>query len=288
MSGSIDLRIEEFEQAVRMMALVGASLKLRSGKVADPAISEQIVLGARLALGLDPTTLEDPKASALLTSIGMALAEAGELFHNPDRGPGWQVEDVDLLQAQGRASRSVFHRILSLAETRPPLQDALKGRFLDVGTGVAGIAIEAANTCPGLQIDGIDIWEPALAIAERNVAESPHADRIRIAKLDVSQLAVEDCYSLIWLPTMFLRRAVLERALDRIVMASRSRSYLVAALYTEPKDPFMAVLSRLRTLRSGGEVTDPSQLEGMLRVRGYVDLEATVTPIATFIIGRLP
>lgn len=270
-----------------MLAITGAALKLRSSNFVDPTIREQIDLGAKMALDLDVRTLDDQQASPLLTSIEMALAEAGELFHNPDREGNWQVKDAELLQAQGRASRSVFGRILSLAETRPLLREALKGTFLDVGTGVAGIALEAARACPDLQIEGIDIWEPALAIAERNVAESPYSDRIRITRLDVSALKDERRYSLVWLPTMFLKRSVLERALDRIVVASRSDSYLIAAVYTQPRSPFMAVISKLRTLRSGGEITDPSELEGMLRSRGYLDVESNITPMATFLVGRL-
>ena len=288
MSNSIEQRAQELSRSVRMLALVGASLKLRSSPSADPAVREQIDLGTRMALGVDPATINEQQVPQLLTVIEMAFAEAGELLRHSERGAGWQVEDVELLQTQGRASRSVFTRILSLAETRPLLREALNGTFLDVGTGVAGIALEAARTCPNLQVDGIDIWEPALALARKNVAESPYSDRVRIMNLDISALATEQRHSLVWLPTMFLKRSVLEQALDRIVVASCSGAYLIAALYTQPKDSFTAVLSTLRTMRSGGEVTDPSELQDMLKSRGYTDLEVSVTPIATFILGRRP
>jgi hypothetical protein len=39
------------------------------------------------------------------------------------------------------------------------------GAFLDVGTGVGGLAIEAARVWPALRVVGIDQWEPALALA---------------------------------------------------------------------------------------------------------------------------
>jgi hypothetical protein len=50
----------------------------------------------------------------------------------------------------------------------------------------------------------------------------------------------------------------------------------------------MAVMSSLRTLRSGGEVIEPAELEALLRARGYVDIEVDVAPVATFVMGRLP
>ena len=286
MTDSVEQRAQELSRSVRMLGVVGASLKLRSSPSADPAVREQINHGARIALGVDPATIDEQQVPQLLTVIEMAFAEAGELLRHSERGAGWQVADVELLQTQGRASRSVFTRILSLAETRPLLREALNGRFLDVGMGVAGIALEAARTCPNLQVDGIDIWEPALVLAKANVAESAYSDRVHITHLDISALAVENRYSLVWLPTMFLKRSVLEQALDRIVVASCRGAYLVAALYTQPKDSFAAALSTLRTMRSGGEVTDPSELQDMLKSRGYTDVEASVTPIATFILGR--
>ncbi|WP_425475994.1 methyltransferase domain-containing protein [Mesorhizobium yinganensis] len=86
---------------------------------------------------------------------------------------------------------------------------------MDVGTGVAGIALEAARTCPNIRVDGIDIWEPALELAKQNVAESPYADRVSVRNLDVSRLDEYDRYSLAWLPTMFLKRPIVEAALDR-------------------------------------------------------------------------
>jgi precorrin-6B methylase 2 len=287
-SDSIEQRIKHLSKSVRELALIGAWLKLQSGKTVEPLVREQVELGARMAFGFDPPTLAEEQAEPLLTTIGMALAESGELFNSPERGANWQVADVELLRTQGRASRSVVNRILSLAESRPAMQEALKGAFLDVGTGVAGIALEAAKTCPNLQVDGIDIWDPALAIAEENVRESPYADRVRIMKLDVANLDVQKRYTLVWLPTMFLSRSVLERALDRIAAASKSGAYLIAAIYTLPEDPFMAVVSTLRTIRSGGEVSSPSELEAMLKSRGYANLERNVAPIATLVVGKLP
>ncbi|MBX4863914.1 class I SAM-dependent methyltransferase [Rhizobium bangladeshense] len=288
MSDTFIPRIQELAKSTRMLALVGASIRLRSDASVDPVIREQIDLGARMALGevLDAADME--QVSLALTMVEMALSEAGELFRNPDRGSNWEILDADAMQAMGRASKSVFTRIQSIAEMHPKLRETFQGTFLDVGTGVAGIALEAARICPDIKVDGIDIWEPALELARQNVAKSPYADRVSVRKLDVSALDEYRRYSLAWLPTMFLKRPIVETALDGIARASVSNAYLVAGVYTCPEDPFLALMANLRTLRSGGEITAPADIKVMMEARGYVDVEMSATAVATFVFGRLP
>lgn len=287
MSDSIAHRIQELSRATRMLALLGAALKLQSPDEVDPGIRQQIDAGLRLVLGNAALEVGDTELAPLLTQIEMALSESAELFKHPGRAAGWQVDDRDLLQAMGRASSLAFGRIIGLAESRPTLRKALNGAFLDVGTGVGGIALRAAQSCPRLHIDAIDIWEPALRLAAENIAASPYADRIRLRHRDVQELEPGPRYTLAWLPTMFLKRAVLETAIDRIAAASRSGGWLVTALYTQADDPFAAVISSLRTLRSGGELTDHGELARMMRSRGYVDIEVDTAPVASFVFGRL-
>lgn len=288
MASSIEDRIEDLRRATRMIAVVGASLKLRSDPDAAPNVRELMRRGAEMASGESLAALSDAEKDALIVSIEMAISESSELLRHPARAAAWKVEDAGLLQAMTRASSTAFTRIAALASTRPELHAALSGAFLDVGTGGGGIALKAAECCPDLEVDAIDMWEPALALARQNIAASPHADRIRLSDLNVTDLPPGARYTLVWLPTMFLSRAVLEQALDRIVAASRSGASIVAALYTRPNDPFLGVMAELRTLRSGGEVTDPTELAAMLRARGYRDIEEDVAPIATFVLGRLP
>ncbi|KQO75970.1 class I SAM-dependent methyltransferase [Rhizobium sp. Leaf262] len=288
MSENFIPRLQELAKSVRMLALVGASIKLRSDASVAQDIREQIDAGARMALGEVGDAADEDQVSLALTMVEMALSEAGELFRNPDRGSNWEIVDVAAMQAMGRASKSVFTRILSIAEAHPKMRKTFQGTFLDVGTGVAGIALEAARTCPDIKVDGIDIWEPALELARQNVVESFYSDRVNIRNLDVSML--EECkrYSLAWLPTMFLKRPIVEAALDRIARASVSDAYLFAGVYSRPKDPFLALMANLRTLRSGGEISDPADIKAMMEARGYVDVEMSSTPVATFVFGRLP
>lgn len=279
-------RVAELARSVRMLAAIGAALKLRTLVDVDAEMRDRLERAAERALGIAPSSLAEAELPQLQTMIAMAFAEGGELLRDPARGPGWQVTDPEILQAQGEASASVFDRILALSETRPPLRQALSGRFLDVGTGVGAIALRAARACPTLEVHGIDIWPPAIAIAERNVAASPFAARIRIDLLDVAGLPATPRYSLAWLPTMFLQRAVVREAIARIAAASRPGAFLVAGLYTVPPDPFLAEFSALRTLRSGGEITDSAELAAMLAREGLGDIEVDHGPVATFVVAR--
>jgi precorrin-6B methylase 2 len=223
--------------------------------------------------------------SALIGMIDMGFSEAGELQSNAARA-GWLVVDPLLLQTQGRLSGRIFQRIRFLATDRPLMQQALAGRFLDVGTGVAGVAFEAAKSCPSLIIDGIDIWEPALALARSNVENSPYADRISIRHFDVTKLPEEARYTLVWLPTMFMKRSAVETALDHIAAASLPNAYVIAARYTIPDDPEAAAVVALRTFRSGGEPIAQADLEEILRLRNFTDVESDTSPLATLTLGR--
>jgi precorrin-6B methylase 2 len=168
------------------------------------------------------------------------------------------------------------------------LAASLAGRFLDVGTGVGAMALEAAEQCPSVQVVGIDIWEPSLALARANVAASPYAARIEIRSQDVMQLDEPAANTLAWLPAPFLPRLVAENALDRLAAALAPNGYLVVGFYAMPPDKAGAALTALRIARSGGHVWEIAEMEQELRTRGFVDVETCVIPPTTFVIGRRP
>jgi precorrin-6B methylase 2 len=280
-------RVRELTQSVRTLALIGACLKTLDGPDVAPEVARAIRDAVRGAFGESLETLNEPSRSAISELVAMSFAESHELLNNPGRPIRWHVDDPVLLQTQGRASAQVFRRICALADHRSLLMQTLQGRFLDVGTGVGGIALEAAQRCPNLEIDGIDIWDPALTLARKNVQHSPYAGRITIRKLDVTDLPETPQYSLVWLPTMFMKREVVIRALDRITAALLKNAYVVAGHYTIPSAPEAAAFATLRTIRSGGEPFDRFEMEDMFRCRGLVDIESDVHSFATFTIGRM-
>ena len=247
--------------AAHALAAIGAALRLYQTKQeADPAVQARLFAAVEAVLpgaldGLDPGQVSDA-----LAYVTFQIGEATDLFHNADRPPGWVLRDTATLQAVGQASRQNIRSIVALASDRPRLAASLAGRFLDVGTGVGAMALEAAEQCPSAQVVGIDIWEPSLALARANVAASPHASRIDIRAQDVTQLDELAAYTVAWLPAPFLPRPVAEAALDRLAVALAPGGHLVVGLFAVPTDKAGAALTALRVVRSGSHLWVITQL----------------------------
>ena len=174
---------------VQAFAAIGAAARLSQVKQqAHPAVEARLIAAVEAILpgGLDG--LDAQQVSDALEYVTFLMGEATELFQTPDRPPGWVLRDPAVLRALGQASRQNVRSIVTLANDRPRLAASLAGRFLDVGTGVGAMAPEAAELCPSLQVVGLDIWEPSLALARANVAASPHAARVEIRAQNVTQL----------------------------------------------------------------------------------------------------
>jgi len=274
---------------VHVFAAIGAALRLCQKKQrTDPAVEARLLAVVEAVLpgaldGLNPGQVSDA-----LAYVTFQIGEATDLFHNADRPPGWVLRDSATLQALGQASRQNVRGIVTLAADRPKLATSLAGRFLDVGTGVGAMALEAAEQCPSVGVVGIDIWEPSLALARANVASSPHAERIEIRAQDVTQLDEPAAYTLAWLPAPFLPRPVAEAALDRLAAALAPSGHLVVGFYAVPPDRVSAALTALRVVRSGGHVWDIAEMEHQLAARGFLDVETCTLPPTTFVIGRRP
>ena len=274
---------------VHAFAAIGAALRLRQAKqLADPAVEARLLAAVEAVLPGALDGLNPEQVSAALAYVTLQIEEATDLFHNADRPPGWVFRDAVILQAQGQASRHNVRGMVSLASDRPSLAASLAGRFLDVGTGVGAMALEVAEQCPSVQVVGLDIWEPSLALARANVAASPHAARIEIRAQDVTQLDEPAAYTLAWLPIPFLPRPVAEAALDRLAAALASNGHLVVGLYAAPDDKAGVALTALRVVRSGGDVWDIAEIEQQLRARGFVEVETCLVPPTTFVMGRRP
>jgi hypothetical protein len=154
--------------SMEALAALGAELRLRrEGASADPRVRRIL---QEVVRGIDPTVLDgldQNQEAAALGTIQAFFRQACDLLDNPERAPGWTYDDPTVLQAQGQLSRMGVRGIEKLAALRPGLQETLRqpGVFLDVGTGVGWLAIEAARCWPALRVVGIDPWERALALA---------------------------------------------------------------------------------------------------------------------------
>jgi precorrin-6B methylase 2 len=287
---TLQAELRRLGAATQTLAAIGAALRLlHAGGDGHQDTRTRLRTAIDALLPGTLADLDPQYVPAALAFITLQFYEASDLFCAPERSPGWAHRDPVVLQTMGDASRENMHNILALAVDRPGLAAALSGRFLDVGTGVGAIALEAAELCPVLRIVGIDIWEPALTLARANVAASPHAARIEIRALDVTALDEAAGFTLVWLPTAFMSRQVTEMAFDRVALALAPQGFVIVAVLALPAEAAAASLTELRIIRNGGHVWETADIEEQLLARGFVDVETCSGRMGVdLVLGRRP
>src|SRR5262249_16174269 len=158
--------------SVEALAALGAELRLRREELNGDSRVRSLLQD--VVRRIDPELLDGVEANeerAAFALIQTSFRQAIDLIENPARAPVWNYTDPIILESQGQVSRLIVRSIDTLAAQRLDLGEALHrpGAFLDVGTGVGWLAIEAARTWPALGVVGIDSWEPALALARKNL-----------------------------------------------------------------------------------------------------------------------
>ena len=251
-------------------ALAAMTARLRLAELGDepePEVREQLdrvadALGAREHYdGLD----ERERAIALAFARTF-LRQALDLVEDPLRPSGWSYTDPVLLQAQGSASAGVARLFASAGIGEPGV------RILDVGTGVAGLAIALCSTFPDSTVVGIDPWEPALEIARSKVEEAGLQDRIALHASTIQDFADPDGFDLAWLPSFFIPEAVLDDAIRRVHEALRPPARLVVGVNLGDPGSLEAAVDDLRSIRSGGSAIGPAEAAERLGSTGFVDV----------------
>jgi SAM-dependent methyltransferase len=286
--------VHRLRVSVEALAALGATLLLQRGDLEpDPRVGAclQEVLHA-----IDPQLAEGVghRADYARHLVEIVFRQSVELLQHPEHVPGWRHRDPAILQSQGQVSRLIIHGIDDLAAQRPELRAILRGSgtFLDVGTGAGWLTLEAARVWPRLHIVGIDIWEPALALARSNVAASDFGERIELRLEAVERLNQRATYALAWFPGSFIPAETTRQALERIHQALIPGGWVVFALWAPSADPLEAAVAKLRIVRSGGHPWIATEVVDCLRAAGFVGIEALLpgvpgSPIA-FVLGRRP
>jgi precorrin-6B methylase 2 len=250
------------------LAAVTARLRLAElGEEPDSAVRVHLdhvadVLGAREHYdGLDAT-----ERTIAIAFARTYLTQALDLVEDPLRAPGWTYTDPTLLQAQGSGSAAVA----SLIKAAGLGADGI--RILDVGTGVAGLAMAFCKTFPGSTVVGIDPWEPSLALARRNVDEAGLGSRISLEPSTIEDFADSDGFDLAWLPSFFIPEAVLDDAIARIRELLRSGGTLVVGTTQGQEGSLDSAVDALRTIRSGGSAITAQDAREKLDRAGFVDV----------------
>ncbi|MEV4122740.1 class I SAM-dependent methyltransferase [Micromonospora sp. NPDC049645] len=213
---------------------------------------------------------------ARLSSLRQAVAAAAQEASTPG-GVGWAELDDEVLLHQGRASaatgRALATRVVpelpGLAQ-RLASGDAL---VLDIGTGVAALAVALARELPRASVVGIDVLQRALDLAGGELAQARDvADRIVLRLQDVAEVDEPGAFDLVWLPAPFLPEETLTLALPRLVEALRPGGWLVAGTNPPAGDALRAAVGRWNAVRNGGNAFDADRMAQVLAATGLADV----------------
>ena len=186
----------------------------------------------RLAPGALPS-LESPLFEGLRGDCRSDLMQSVAYLDSATQGSGagWRHTDPALLQAQGEASgrfakgfaTRFMHELGDLAArlARP------EARCLDVGVGVAALAIALCRELPMIRVVGLDLGDAQLALARQNVASAGLQDRIELRKLAVQELRDEQAFDFAWVPAVFIDPKDVPEALARVHAALRPGGFVM-------------------------------------------------------------
>lgn len=241
--------------SLEALAALAAHVRVETeGLDADPR--GRALLGEVAAELLGSTGPLDPAVGAAVVGMVRAfLRQVGDLVDNPGRAGGWTAADEALLQGIGRLSMAVTDAFPVAAGTLDGLDARLAApgaAFLDVGTGAGWLAIAVARSRPTLHVVGIDVFEPALALARANVADAGLGDRVEVRHADVTALDGAPAYDAVWLPLPFLPEEIVPAAVAAAARVLRPGGWVLAGTFAGPDDRLSGLLVDLRTVRSGG------------------------------------
>jgi SAM-dependent methyltransferase len=231
-----------------------------------------------LAPGIGPFAQPAMRA-AMLGDLRTPLLQSVALFDATARkeaGTGWRHTDPTILQAQGDMSIAVAGLMkMMVVPQLGDLADRLGrpgARFLDVGVGVASLAIAMCRIWPELGVVGIDPYEVPLALAKDNVARAGLGARIELRHQPVEKLADEAAFDLAWLPCFFVSGGVVPDALVRTRAALRPGGWMVFATFGGGTGKVAAVTGLLADLW-GGPLLTPAEVEAHLSRAGFANVK---------------
>jgi SAM-dependent methyltransferase len=199
------------------------------------------------------------------------------------RGEGrmWAAQSDEALVAQGRASAQ---GAAAFAQFGLPmlagLREAFDGgaRMLDVGTGVAALAVAYAELFPRLTVVVIDVLPRVLALAAQTVSASSVADRVILREQDVSSLDEPETYAFAWVPAPFLPASALGAGVERVVDALWPGGWLMLGHGKYGGSAVDDAVGRFKTIAYGGTALDDGEAERMLSSAGLVEVSTPPTP----------
>jgi len=194
----------------------------------------------------------------------------------------WTTQDDSALLAQARASarapRPFKQFVVPLLDGLAELLDGRAPRMLDVGVGVAAMAVEYCRVFPTLRVVGLDVFPRVLDLARSLVEDEGMGDRIELRHQDVTDLDDKGAFALAWLPAPFVPRGAIEAGLPRMAAALVPGGWLVIGHGKFHGSPLSAAVTRLKTTAYGGTALDGDGAQELLRAAGLVQVSSLDTP----------
>ncbi|HEX2053765.1 MAG TPA: class I SAM-dependent methyltransferase [Actinomycetota bacterium] len=238
---------------------------------------------------------ESATLSAAMHSALLQGAQTVQRARSRTLTSGWTYSDPELLQAQGTFSTGVVPAwTTQVIPTLEGLKNELQkpgAAFLDVGTGVASIAIAMCRHFPDLQVVGIDPHEPALVEGRKNVEKAGLANRIDLRRIGVEAMQEESTFTLANLPVLFLPTDVLQSGLRAVFTALRPGGWLIAQVPPTSGDTLAPSLFRLACALCGSRPLSPEEVKLMLHRTGYIQtaiLPPLSGPFVRYVVARRP
>jgi predicted O-methyltransferase YrrM len=195
---------------------------------------------------------------------------------------GWQHTDPKVLQAQGDASAAIPPMFkMNMVGTMGDLAARLEkpgARFLDVGVGVASLAIGMCRAFPQIHAVGLDVFDVPLAMAKDNVARASLEGRIELRKLAVGDLRDEQTFDLAWLPTFFVPREEMKAALARVHASIKPGGWLLCAIGGSNGDDRQRATLGLMCELWGGATLSAAETESALKAAGFTTVRTLPGP----------
>ncbi|MFE5111341.1 class I SAM-dependent methyltransferase [Streptomyces sp. NPDC056663] len=213
-------------------------------------------------------------AQARLSSLRQAVAAAAN-----DHGEtsGWADQDDEVLRNQGRASAGTGRAIADkVVPALPGLAERLQAqgsRILDVGTGIAALALALAEAFPLSEVVGIDVMGRVLELARKELADAATeaAGRVILRHADVVDVAEQAAYDMVWLPAPFLAEAALTQALPRLIEALKPGAWIVVGTNPAAPDLLRQAVAGWHAVRNGGNAYSTDRMTTTLTAYGLRD-----------------
>jgi hypothetical protein len=150
--------------------------------------------------------------------------------------------------------------------------------MLDVGVGVAAMAVAYCEVFPGLRVVGLDVFPRALELAERTVEQAGMNSRIELRQQDVASIEDREVFCLGWLPAPFVPRNAIDAGLPRMVRALVPGGWLMVGHGKLAGEGLSQAITRLQTVAFGGTALDDGQAQQLLRIVGLERVTTLPTP----------